>query len=269
MKKTVEKEDLIQKLVSDEARRLNAELERRCEDRVRESQELQAEMESFTYSVSHAMRAPLIHIGGFVDLLIEHAGSNLDEKGRHYLRTIAASTYRMGRMIDDLLLLTRVSRAEIHRVPLDLEPLVREVIDDLGQMAAGRKIEWFIDSLPTVEADPTLLRDALTQLLANAIKFTSTREHARINVTARRTEGDIVVAIEDNGVGFDMKYQDQLFGVFQRLHTNAEFDGSGIGLVRVRRILQRHGGRTWAEGVAGRGATFYLSLPDHGSRSPQ
>lgn len=269
MKKTVEKEDLIQKLVSDEARRLNADLERRCEERVRESQDIQAEMEAFTYSISHAMRAPLIHIGGFVDLLIEHANSNLDEKSRHYLRTIAASTYRMGRMIDDLMLLTRVTRAELHRVSLDLEPLVREVIDDLGQMAEGRKIDWSIGSLPMVEADPTLLRDALTQLIANAIKFTSTRDHARIGISARRVDSEIIIAIEDNGVGFDMKYQDQLFGVFQRLHTHAEFDGSGVGLVRVRRIVQRHGGRTWAEGVAGSGATFYLSLPDHGSRSPQ
>lgn len=264
MKKTIEKEDLIQKLVTDEARRMNADLERRYEERVKESQEVQSEMEAFAYSISHALRAPLIHIGGFVDLMVEHNQDGLDEKSRHYLRTIAASTYRMGRMIDDLILLSRVSRAEMHRVALDLEALVREVIDELSQMAAGRKVTWDIGGLPTVDADPSLMREVFTQLISNALKFTSTRDHARITLSARGEGEEVIVEISDNGVGFDMKYQDQLFGVFQRLHASAEFDGSGVGLARVRRIIQRHGGRTWAEAVPGVGATFSFSLPEHG-----
>lgn len=268
MKKTIEKEDLIQKLVSDEARRLNADLERRYEERVRESQEVHSEMETFTYNISHALRAPLIHIGGFVDLLIDHRNGELDEKSRHYLHTIAASTYRMGRMIDDLILLSRVSRAEMHKVPLELEVLVREVVDELRQATTDRKVSWSIEALPTVDADPSLMREVLTQLLSNSLKFSSPRGEVRIAVSARREGDETVVSIADNGVGFDMKYQDQLFGVFQRLHANSEFDGSGVGLARVRRIIQRHGGRTWAVGAPGEGATFYFSLPDHTLPTP-
>ncbi len=268
MKKTIEKEDLIQKLVTDEARRLNADLERRYEERLRESQEVQSEMEAFTYSISHALRAPLIHIGGFVDLMVEHSNGGLDDKSRHYLRTIAASTYRMGRMIDDLLLLTRVSRAEMHRVSLDLEAVVREVMDELRQMTAGHRVVWSIDALPTIEADPSLMREVMTQLMANAIKFSASRDESRITIAAQRGEGETIVSVADNGVGFDMKYQDQLFGVFQRLHASSEFDGSGVGLARVRRIIQRHGGRTWAEAAPGRGATFFFSLPDVAPPTP-
>lgn len=262
MKKAPDKDDSVQKLVSDEARRLTLELERRCEERTREAQAARAEMEAFVYSISHDLRAPLVHIGGFVDLLLNHAGDELDDKGRHYLRTIAASTYQMGRMLDDLLALTRVSEAEVHKVPLDLEAITREVIGDLKPLTENRRVHWTVEGLPTVEADPTLLRDVMGQLLSNALKFTRSASEAGIGIRGKRGDGETVVSVHDNGVGFDMKHHDKLFGVFRRLHAASEYEGSGVGLARVRRIVGRHGGRTWAEGLPGGGAAFYFSLPD-------
>lgn len=262
MKKAPDKEDANQKLVSEEARRLTLELERRCEERTREAQAARAEMEAFVYSISHDLRAPLVHIGGFVDLLLNHAGDELDDKGRHYLRTIAASTYQMGRMLDDLLALTRVLEAELHKVPLDLETITREVIDDLKPLAENRRVQWEVGSLPTVDADPTLLRDVMGQLLSNALKFTRSVPTALIAITARHEGSETIVSVHDNGVGFDMKHQDKLFGVFRRLHATSEYEGSGVGLARSRRIIGRHGGRTWAEGTPGAGAVFHFTLPD-------
>lgn len=268
MKKIAESEVALQKIAPDEGRLVAVDLERRYAERTREVEAVRAEMEAFAYSISHDLRAPLVHIGGFVDLLLNHAGPGLDDKSRHYLRTIAASTYRMGRMLDDLLALTRVNEAELHRVSLDLEALVRDVVEELQPLTEGRQIQWSIGPLPTVDADPTLLRDVLMQLGSNAVKFTQPTAEARIGITARRGDGETIVSIHDNGVGFDMKHQDKLFGVFQRLHAASEFEGSGVGLARVRRIVQRHGGRTWGEGVPGGGAAFHFSLPDRQSSSP-
>jgi light-regulated signal transduction histidine kinase (bacteriophytochrome) len=261
MKKAQKKDGLVQKWVDDEARRLTADYETLYEERTRELAEVRAEMETFAYCISHDLRAPLVHVGGFVDLLLNHPGSKLDPKGQHYLHMIASSTFRLGRMIDDLLALTRVSQAELHLVSLDLETVVREVVEELQPAVEGRQVAWSVGAMPVVEADPTLLRDVLAQLLSNAIKFTRPREEARIDLQARRADGEIIVSVRDNGVGFDMKHADKLFGVFQRLHSAADFEGGGVGLVRVRRIIQRHGGRTWAEGVPGAGATFHFSLP--------
>lgn len=263
MKKAAEKEDIVAKLVSDEARRLNSQLEQRCAESAAELKAVQADMEAFAYGISHDLRAPLIHIGGFVDLLLNHPGSQLDDKGRHYLKTIATSAYSMGRMIDDVLAWSRLGTAELHKVKIDLEPLVREVVDELRPIAEGRRVVWLIGPLPTVEADPTLIRDVIAQLAANALKFTRPREEARINFNARRGEMETIISVRDNGVGFDMKHREKLFGMFQRLHSAAEFEGGGVGLARVRRIIQRHGGRVWAEGVPAAGANFYFTLPDN------
>jgi light-regulated signal transduction histidine kinase (bacteriophytochrome) len=219
-------------------------------------------MENFAHAGSHDLRAPLIHIGGFVDLLFNHIAPQIDERGRHYLATITTSTYRMGRMIDDVIDFSRLNQVEMHQVPLDLEVLVKELIDDLRPLAEKRRVVWLIGHLPVVEADPSLLRQAIVNLASNALKFTASREEARIHVGARRGEREIIFSIRDNGVGFDMKYREKLFGMFQRLQPAAEFDGNGVGLAHVARIIQRHGGRTWAEGVPGGGATFYFSLPD-------
>ncbi len=265
MKKTVEREDLIQKLINDEARRLGAGLERKLEQRTAELEAVQSEMGAFAYCVSHDLRAPLIHIGGFVDLLLNHPGAQLDETGQRYLKTIAASATRMGEMIEDVHSLSRVSAAELQKVSIDLDILVRDVIEKLRPQTTGRGIQWTIGPLPTIEADPTLLRTALVELIGNALKFTRPREEARIQIGARRETNEVIVTVRDNGVGFDTKYREKLFGVFQRLHAMSEFEGSGVGLSRARRIIQRHGGRMWAESVPGAGAEFSFSLPEKGT----
>jgi len=236
---------------------LHDELARRAADLERANQEL----ESFSYSVSHDLRAPLRHIDGFTDLLMKHSAPTLDEKGLRYLETISGAAKSMGRLIDDLLAFSRMSRTSLAHTPVDLAALVAEIRDQLAGMAAGRKIEWRIGPLPTVSGDPAMLRLVFTNLLSNAVKYTGGRSDTVIEVDATGTATEEVVRVRDNGVGFDMKYQHKLYGVFQRLHRDDEFEGTGIGLATVRRIVDRHGGRTWAEGEVDRGATFYVALP--------
>jgi PAS domain S-box-containing protein len=221
------------------------------------------ELEAFSYSVSHDLRAPLRHIAGFVDLLLQHNASQLDETGQRRLKAVSKSAQRMGRLIDDLLAFSRMGRAELQRSKVNLKALVQAVVSELEVDGKERKIRWVIGLLPDVEADPAMLRLALINLLANAVKYTGTREEAVIEIGAieHAPEGTVVF-VKDNGVGFDMRYADKLFGVFQRLHRQEEFPGTGIGLANVRRIVHRHGGKTWAEGVLSQGATFYFSLPD-------
>lgn len=262
MKKNAEREDLIQMLVHDEARRLNADLDHRCDERTRELQQAQTEVEAFDYCISHDLRAPLINIAGFVDLLVNHAGDTLDATSLHYLNTIATSTYRLGRMIDDLAALTRVGRADLHKISFDLEAMAQHVVDELRPLAGERDVQWSVGEMPLVHADPTLLREVLAQLASNAMKFTRIRAETRIRISARRGDQETIVSVRDNGVGFDMMLRDRLFHAFRRLHTATEFEGVGIGLARVRRIIQRHNGRTWAEAIQGTGATFHFSLPD-------
>ncbi len=221
------------------------------------------ELEAFSYSVSHDLRAPLRHISGFADMLQRHAASKLDDKGRRYLDTIATSTRRMGDLIDDLLVFSKMGRSELGRTRVALSPLVADVLREMESEVKGRKIEWAVAPLPEVEADPAMLRLVFTNLISNAIKYTQPRPGARIEIGASNGGGETVVFVRDNGVGFDMQYVHKLFGVFQRLHKKEEFEGTGIGLANVRRIIHRHGGRTWAEGQVGRGAAFYFSLPKH------
>jgi len=221
------------------------------------------ELESFSYSVSHDLRAPLRHISGFTDLLRRHAEASLDEKSRGYLDTIAKSSKRMGELIDDLLVFSRMGRAEMGLARVPLGPIVAEILGEIQQDVKGRKIDWRIDPLPEVQGDHAMLRQVLVNLISNAVKYTGARPEARIEIGTQSSNGDTVVFVRDNGVGFDPRYAHKLFGVFQRLHRADQFEGTGIGLANVRRIIHRHGGKTWAEGAPDQGATFYFSLPRH------
>jgi signal transduction histidine kinase len=238
------------------------QLEARVHERTAELTALNQELEAFSYSVSHDLRAPLRHISGFVSMLDSHAAAALDEKGRRYLATIASAAARMGQLIDDLLAFSRMGRAQLTKSSTSLDVLVKEARAEAAAAAAGRQIKWMIHPLPEVAADPALLKLALVNLLSNAVKYTGTRPRAEIEVgTLNGSSGEMTLFVKDNGVGFDMQYVNKLFGVFQRLHRTEEFDGTGIGLANVRRIIARHGGRVWAEGAVDHGATFYFTLP--------
>ena len=219
------------------------------------------ELEAFAYSISHDLRAPLRHTAGFAELLRKSAAASLDEKSQRYLKMIQEAANRMGSLIDDLLAFSRISRAEAHYSNLSLQQLVQEAMAEVGQDASDRQIIWKIDPLPEWYGDRPMLRLALVNLISNAVKFSRTRPQAKIEVGCTEHDHDhVVLFVRDNGVGFDMKYSNKLFGVFQRLHPQEAFEGTGIGLATVQRIVHRHGGRVWAEGTVGGGATFYFSL---------
>ncbi|HEY1171315.1 MAG TPA: PAS domain S-box protein [Verrucomicrobiae bacterium] len=241
--------------------RLNSILEDRVMQRTAELEAANKELEAFSYSVSHDLRAPLRHINGFVEMLQQRLGGRLDEEDAQLFKTIAAAASRMGKLIDDLLAFSQMNRTELRKVPVGLEKLVNEVRETVSHDLNGRKVAWEIGPLPEVLGDMSLLRQALINLMSNALKYTRQREEAHIKVGSMQAKQEHVIYVQDNGVGFDMKYSDKLFGVFQRLHRAADFEGTGIGLANVRRIINRHGGRTWAKGKLGKGATFYFSLP--------
>lgn len=222
-----------------------------------------SELEAFSYSVSHDLRAPLRHIDGFAALLSQHAAAGLDDKSRRFIATISDSARRMGRLIDDLLTFSRTGRTQLNVREVNQIQLVAEVIRD-SEFDRNPRIQWQIAPLPPLQADAAMLRQVWFNLLDNAVKYSARSDPPRIEVGCfpdPEVSGAHVCFVRDNGVGFEMKYAAKLFGVFQRLHTEAEFEGTGIGLANVRRIITRHGGRTWAESAAGAGATFYFSLP--------
>ena len=244
---------------------LNSELDRRVADRTAELEAANKELEAFSYSVSHDLRAPLRHINAFSAMLIEDCADKLDAQGRHYLDNIRVAIESMGQLIDDLLELSRVTRREMRRTTVDLNQLAGEIVAKLREAQPQRQAEFVCGAGLLVNGDTGLLRIALGNLLGNAWKFTGKRALAWIEFGSTRQNGETVYFIRDNGAGFDMAYIGKLFGVFQRLHRDEDFEGTGVGLATVQRILNRHGGRMWAEGKLDEGATFYFTLPDRQS----
>jgi light-regulated signal transduction histidine kinase (bacteriophytochrome) len=237
---------------------LNQELAKRST----ELEAINKELEAFAYSVSHDLRAPLRHMAGYTELLQKKASSALDQKSNHYITMMLESAKRMGNLIDDLLAFSRIGRAETQKTLVSLAQLVREAITEVRQDTEGRNIAWRIGALPDFYGDRSMLRLVLVNLITNAVKFTRTRPQAEIEIgSADGNRDELVVFVRDNGVGFDMKYVHKLFGVFQRLHPSDAFEGTGIGLATVQRVIHRHGGKVWAEGLVDRGATFYFSAP--------
>jgi PAS domain S-box-containing protein len=250
------------RLAADEIRRLNAELEARVAARTTELVRMNRELEAFTYSVSHDLRAPLRHVAGFAELLRQRAGASLDPESRRYLENVLDASARMGELIDRLLELSHLGRAPLALQPVEPAALAREIVAELAPHHAGRMIEWRIGAAPAVRADPALLRIVLSNILHNAVKYTAARPSARIEVRGRAlAEGMVELEIEDNGAGFDMRHVDRLFGVFERLHPAGEYEGWGVGLASVQRIVARHGGAVRGRGRPGHGATFTVVLP--------
>ena len=268
--------------MTEELRSLNADLEQRVRDRTAKLEALNQELDAFCYSTSHDLRAPLRHVQGYVDMLARETGSQFSDKGRHYMQTIADASREMGVLIDDLLAFSRMGRAEMRQTRVNLGDLLHDTQRDLEPVTRGRNIVWKILPVPEVQADPAMLKLVLANLLGNAVKFTRPRDPAVIEIGIVDAEvsgqmpevreeaggqkapgsddGRVIFFVRDNGVGFDPQYGHKLFGIFQRLHRKNEFEGTGIGLANVRRIIARHGGRTWAEGAVDKGATFYFTL---------
>jgi PAS domain S-box-containing protein len=248
-----------------ERKRREREIQSLNQELAERSTELEAinkELEAFAYSVSHDLRAPLRHMAGYTELLQKRVSSALDEKSKHYMAMMLESAKRMGNLIDDLLAFSRIGRAETQNTVVSLAQLIREAITEVRQDTEGRNIVWKIGALPEFYGDRSMLRLVLINLISNSIKFTRTRAQAEIEIGYDNgNEDDLVVFVRDNGVGFEMKYVNKLFGVFQRLHDADAFEGTGIGLATVQRIIHRHGGKVWAEGEVDGGATFYFSVP--------
>lgn len=239
----------------------NQSLEEGIRKRTAELEMANKELEAFSYSVSHDLRAPLRHINGYVEALNEDSETKLSGSGRRFLNAIGKSATLMTKLIEDLLSFSRLGRAEMHQATFNMGELVQEVISEMASDIRGRNIEWDVQPLPTIHGDRALLKQVWVNLLSNAVKYTRPRSPARIAVAGEKKDGDWMFYVRDNGVGFDMRSSEKLFGVFQRLHEASEFEGTGVGLANVRRIIMRHGGRTWAESKMNEGTSLFFTLP--------
>jgi PAS domain S-box-containing protein len=243
-----------------ELRNLTADLEHRVARRTEQLAATNAELEAFTYSVSHDLRAPLRQIDGFSKILAEDLAERVGEEGRHYLRRIREGASKMAQLVDDLLDFSRIGRQDIRRVPVDLGRSLEEVLVELGPDREGRRVKLERGILPAAECDPAMIRVVFTNLVSNALKFSRPRDPAVIEIGHKDLKGDPAIFVRDNGVGFDPRYADKIFGVFQRLHRQEDFEGTGVGLATVQRIIHKHGGRVWVEAGPDVGATFYFTL---------
>jgi light-regulated signal transduction histidine kinase (bacteriophytochrome) len=239
----------------------NKELESRIGKRTAELEAANKELEAFSYSVSHDLRAPLRHINGYAQALSDDSSTTFSEPARRFVAAISRSAARMSTLIDDLLAFSRMGREKMHQTQFSMGDLAHEVIGEMASDTHGRNIEWDIQPLPAVGGDRAMLKQVWVNLLSNSVKYTRPRDPAKIKVCCAEKDGEWEFQVQDNGVGFDMRYVDKLFGVFQRLHNAEEFEGTGVGLANVRRTILRHGGRTWAEGKINEGTTFYFTLP--------
>jgi PAS domain S-box-containing protein len=254
-------QDVTARMIAEHRRKqLHDELERRVQLRTADLQAALGELEAFSYSVSHDLRAPLRSLDGFSQALLEDYGDKFESDGKIYLERIRANAQKMAHLIDALLQLSRVTRAELNPAPIELSSIVRRILDDLKTQQNGRECDIAIEEAVIADADPKLIEVALENLLQNAWKFTSRKEKSRIEFGITVDQGEPACFIRDNGAGFDMQYRDKLFTAFQRLHDVRDFEGTGIGLATVSRIMRRHGGKIWAEGEPGQGACFYFTL---------